>query len=77
MNLYDFDRHVNMVCDFEPSSDLTNDENANLSDLGIVINVEHSVERKQKILNWVKTLKHTSFQGCRWKKCYITSHISK
>lgn len=54
---YDVYSHLYEISKFEKTDDLTEEENEKLSKICIcIINVEKSVERKEKIIPWINTL---------------------
>jgi GR25 family glycosyltransferase involved in LPS biosynthesis len=54
---YDVYSHLTEISKFENTDDLTKEENEKLSKICIcIINVEKSIERKEKIIPWINTL---------------------
>lgn len=54
---YNFNSHISEISNFKNTDDLSEEENDRLSKICIcVINVEKSVERREKIIPWIKSL---------------------
>lgn len=62
MNPYNFKPHVDVICDFEPSDDLSQHENEKLSKLCVaIINVKRSTKRREKMVEKISKLKMNTF----------------